>query len=99
MWLSLPRRVSSFEQQNSKVCKVEYLDFIPWSHDGLEVAVELLYTYINMITTSILVVLDLKIESIHFASFSVFLYSYCLHFAFTRWQKIFLFLMDPDAVY
>ena len=44
MWLSLPRRVSSFEQQNFKVCKVEYLDFTPWSHDGLEVAVELLYT-------------------------------------------------------
>ena len=44
MWLSLPQRVSSSEQQNSNVCKVEYLDFTPWSHDGFEVAVELLYT-------------------------------------------------------
>ena len=47
MWLSLPRRVSSSEQQNSKVCKVEILEFTPWSHDGFEVAVELLYRYDN----------------------------------------------------
>ena len=47
MWLSLPRRVSSSEQQNSKVCKVENLEFTPWSHDGFEVAVELLYRYDN----------------------------------------------------